>query len=156
MVIMIKPAGRIEMWGILMENGHTFLVYGHSPCWSERDRRIHSNWWSANILHLPWCRSFSVCGSNWGSMSSTNTSRYWTQTYILLVLLRGILAESKGITPPPFFNFFIAIHTRGLLTCSFVPTSIDITCSSGPAIICLCLISNKDNFMDSTMCLVWL
>ena len=62
MVIMIKPAGRIEMWKILLENGHTFLVCGHSPCWSERDRRTHSNWWSANVLHLPWCRSFGVCG----------------------------------------------------------------------------------------------
>ena len=42
----------------------------------------------------------------------------------------------------PSSPFFTAIHACGLLTCSFMPAFIHITCSSVPAIICLCLASH--------------
>ena len=61
------------------------------------------------------------------------------------------------LSPSPAFPFFTAIHTCGLLgTCSFnlrLHTYMHITCSSVPVIMCLCFVSNKDNFVDSAMCL---
>ena len=105
-----------------------------------------SMWVSLQLCHCLWywCSAVSVCNAQYSPIS------YFTARQSADAPNPTHRDNALRLSPP------LPLLTHGLVTCSFVPhASIHIICSFVPAIICLCLVSNKDSFVDSAMYLVW-